>query len=205
VNQSRLTSTGVRLALGCSLSIILWLANNALISSKCIDDSRMGCVNKSFYTSPAAIHDRRLDALIQQKSKTLELIVWGSDRRILSHEISDLLHQRINFNPLNGKLWLQLTYFQKDAGISIADRAWVIARARKLTKWNLFSRSQLSHYCIVEYEKFQSVSPRLCSDLIANLPESWSNHTKAFHAQVNHDEFLAVLKLEKNKFNGVSE
>lgn len=174
-----------------------WLAINAFIASHVVDSDISEYSHSNLYVSSNATRNAFLATSIEIKSKDLEFMVWNQERRKLSQELSESLRQRINLDPFNGALWLHLSYLQKDAGVSRADRAWTIERASKLLRWNFNQRSELSYHCISEYHEFRKVSADLCSSIILNLPSSWPDAQKANRANVKLSELHVVLALEQ--------
>jgi len=179
--------------LGCTLiTISIYLATNAFLASKYVDNDKTGNLTANFYLSTAGLLDARLAATINRESKGLEFMVWRHERRELSLELSKLLQQRINATPLNGNLWSQLSYVQKDAGAELSDRAWVIERTSRMLGWNFYERSKISHYCITEYDRLNEIGPDLCSSLISNLPSAWPDSFVARHANVDINDLRSV-------------
>ena len=123
-------------------------------------------------------------------------MVWEQERGDLSHDLSQLLWQRINLDPYYGANWLQLMYLQKDAGASLSERAWTLERAATLLKRNIEDRLSISHYCVAEYVDFIKLIPDICSSLILNLPSQWSDHHTADRTKVPLDVLRSVLALE---------
>lgn len=187
-----------RVTISCALiPILFWLATNAFVASQCIDSEPIGCSMVNLYVSEPVIEDEKLNIEIDNRSKALEFMVWEHERGNLSRELRGLVRQRINLDPFNRALWLQLAYLQKETGITSDNRAWTLERAAKLSNWNLEERSKISRYCIDEYTEFRHVSARLCSSLIAKLPSRWSDQFKAQKMNVSLSKFQAVLQAEE--------
>ncbi|MFT4634929.1 MAG: hypothetical protein ACI9OI_000718 [Chitinophagales bacterium] len=187
---------------GCALIVISFLLSaNALIASNYIDLDEYRYSGVNAYIAPYISKDVRLASIIERESKGLEFMVWSHERLELSRNLSEMLHKRINFSPFNGNLWSQLSYLQRDAGVSISERAWTIERASRLLRWNFNQRSKISRYCITEYAQFELVSPELCSSLISNLPKHWSDVQKSINANVRLQDLESVILLEQAKRN----
>lgn len=190
----------MKIFLGGALIVIsFWLSTNAFIASQYVDRVENRYSKTNLYLSSRASKQATLAASINRQSKGLEYMVWRHERRNLSVRLSEILQQRINLDPFNGELWMQLNYFNKEAGVRYSDRAWAIERAAKLLKWNFDKRSLISHYCIIEYDDFHKVSPGLCASLISNLPKDWPDHQKAKKANVRLSDLQAALTLAQLK------
>ena len=187
---------------GYALIVISFLlAVNALIASNYIDLDEYRYSGANAYIARYISKDVRLASIIERESKGLEFMVWSHERLELSRDLNEMLHLRINFSPFNGNLWSQLSYLQRDAGISISERAWTIERASRLLRWNFNQRSKISHYCIAEYAQFEPVSPELCTSLISNLPKHWNDVERSTNANVRLRDLESVILLEQAKRN----
>jgi len=175
------------------------LAINAFNASSQVDDEPDLHAKANLYLASQSIRDARLAKLIGVESKGLEFMVWDSERYQLSQELSAMLQQRINIDPFNGELWVRLSYLQPDSGVDIAERAWTIDRAARLNGWNYFSRSHISHHCVVDNDQFRQLSEKLCSSLILNLPKKWSERQRAQHVGVNIDLLKNVVQRELDR------
>lgn len=202
MNRVSRKGTFFKFAISCALiSTLFWLATNAFVASQCIDSELIGCSSANLYVSSLVLEDEKLNIEIENRSKAFEFMVWEQERRNLSRELSDLVRQRINLDPFNGTLWVQLAFLQKESGASHDERAWTIERAAKLTNWNLDERSKISRYCIDEYTEFQHVGSRLCSSMIAQLPSHWSVQLTAHKMNLSISKLKAVLQAEQKLDN----
>ncbi len=184
---------------GVVMVVFSLLAINALIASRKVDGELDQYSKANMYLASQSINDARLAKLIEFESKGLEFMVWDSERRQLSQELSGMLQQRININPFNRQLWVRLSYLQPDSGVDITERAWTIDRALRLNGWDYFSRSHISHHCVVDNDQFRQLSEELCSSLILNLPEKWSERQRAQHVGVSIDVLKNVVQQEKDR------
>jgi len=197
---------GVVFFLGCVLMFVFfWLATNAYIASQYVDRKLYEYSDLNLYLDPVVLQDLKLASDIKEEAKGLEFMVWTHERAQLSRQLIEMLKHRINLSPTNGTLWSQMSYLQRDAGVSLAERAWSIERSARLLKWNFEERGKMSHYCIAEYLEFQRVSPELCSSLITNLPAKWSDAVRAKKANVQLADLRFAMKLEQVKQGRGSE
>ncbi len=177
-------------------ALFFWLAWNAYIAAQYIDtDGEI--LGESIYLSSGELRDSELANSIDRDVKRMEYLFWSQELRNLNRGLSTHLRQRINHNPFNGQLWVQLSYLQKDNGVSLADRAWTIARAARVSNWNFDQRSEISHHCIVDYSEFLALNPDLCSTMLNNLPPNWPEHAIAGKSNVKIADLRAVLELER--------
>ena len=199
--MSRDEISGDRITLlGYGLMLVFFgLASHAFTASEHVDQDNRKDLRGNLYLSSRVAKSADLASIIEIQSTDLEFMVWDHERRKLSRRLIELLRQRINIDPFDGGLWMQLMHLQADAGLSTTDRAWAIQRASKLLRWNVNERSELSYYCISEYVDFTSVAADLCSSIISNLPKKWSDPVQAAKAQVSLSDLKIVLSLEREK------
>ncbi len=181
------------------ISISTVLAVNAFFASRAVDIDSRELLGPNFYISSKELRNQRLMSLFESQARGLEFMVWERERRDLSHELSQLLWQRINLDPYYGANWLQLIFLQKEAGASSVERAWTLDRAATLLKWNIEDRLDISHYCIAEYADFIKLIADTCSSLILNLPPQWSDQRKADRTNVRLAVLRSVLALERTR------
>ena len=184
---------------GGSMLGFFWLSFHAYSASQFVDGDVTQYLGSNIYLSSDIAESHSLAASIEIESKGLEFMVWDRERQELNLKLSKLLQRRINLTPFNGPLWGQLASLQKQSGESDGDRAWVLQRASTLLRWNFNHRTELSHYCIVGYYEFQTVSADLCSSLLLNLPANFPLERIARVANVKPNDLRAVLALEEAK------
>jgi hypothetical protein len=202
VNRDNTSIRASALCLGLAFVVIFFfLAFSAFVASRVVDSDSRAEAGKNLYLSSNQSINRRLGHLLKSQSKGLEYMVWEQERGELSRSLSKILWQRINLQPLNGSNWLQLSSLQKDAGVSISDRAWTLERASTLLRWNINDTTRISHYCIAEHADFTKFIADLCSSLIAKLPSAWSDSYMAARVEVPLSVLQSVLALERAKLS----
>ncbi len=144
-------------------------------SSKCIDtenqcqDEEQGFLSKLYFSEKSA-ERLNLEREVSSDSKGFEFMVWDRERVSLSKELLSLQHRRINLQPLNGELWLELNYLNHTAGVAHAQRSWVLNRSQNIVSWNDQQRAQLVHQCVNEFEVYGQVITSSCIEILVQLP-----------------------------------
>ena len=154
INDSQGIERKIKSILSYILALLMfYLAVTAFIASMYIDKEIYNHTAPNLYLDSDVLKDRQRASVIERESKGLEFMVWSHERSKLSQALIENLKARINFSPTNGRLWAQLVYLQRDAGVNLTERAWSIERAMRLSRWNFLMRSEL---CLL----YTSPSPR---------------------------------------------
>jgi len=157
----------------------LSLSYASFLSSECIDietkclDSKPGFF-KGLYISDSALQHAKLKREVVLESAGFEFMVWDRERRDLSNTLLALQHQRINLQPLNDQLWLELNYFNENAQMDTAERSWGVGRAYQIAGWHHKQRAKLIYYCVTELEVDAAVVSDVCAEVLGRLPSYWS-------------------------------
>lgn len=151
----------------------------SLVSSACVDeenqcmDAERDFLSKLYYSESSGQY-AKLKREFASESKSFEFMVWDRERTSLSKALLSLQHQRINLQPLDDELWLELNYLNQNALVTHSERSWALNRSEEVVGWNHEQSAQLVHHCVNEYEFYGQVITSSCVKNLVHLPADWS-------------------------------
>jgi len=175
----------------------------SFLSSVCVDAQKQcleegrGSLSK-LYFSDDNLQYAKLTREVFSESKGFEFMVWDHERTNLARNLLTAQHQRINLQPLNDELWLELNYLNSNARVDHSERSWALNRSEKIAGWNYEESAKIVHFCVNEYELYGQITTSSCVAKLVDLPGYWSLRQWATKANLN-SERLARARSEALK------
>jgi len=152
------------------LSVSAWQAMDGLAGDFA---SSVNMSSGSFnpYIDNRLVSQQQLSGQTRVLRQRLEFMVWPQERQQLSQNLVQLLQQKINLDPMNSSLWVQLSLAQADANIELAERISTIRRGLLLSRWSRDNRLILTRPCVLEYQELTKLEPDLCHELLNQIAD----------------------------------
>jgi len=139
--------------------------------------SDLGAGNKfttSFSLTPSYEQARQarqnLESQIDELRLRLDFMVFEKERIEIQESLTELLHQHINANPFSSSSWRDLVFLHSSASVLESEYKATFEITKRLSKWNEEERALLLNRCVNDYQRLNQISPKLCADLLANIP-----------------------------------
>ncbi|GHA08318.1 hypothetical protein GCM10008090_17720 [Arenicella chitinivorans] len=189
---------GIAVLLGLCFA---WLGKQAIESAYHLGESPPEGLNLFSVSQAQFAAQNTLTQSIDQ----LEVNVWGQERSVLIGRVESLLQLQINQTPFDAQNWRALVEVQAEAAGGVEDRAWTLAQDWKFNNWNESTRFDITHHCVDEYEMFNVVAPRLCGQLIRNLPATSNKRVLARFLGVTEARLAQVLVAEGLRYEELNQ
>jgi len=193
------------LLIALAVIFLISLAISSIAISNCIDE-QYRCQNidtdlplNKLYIRRSASKSHQLKKEYLDNVESLEFMTWDRERVSLAKRLLSIQYQRLNLNPLNAQIWLDLNNLSLIAGVEKNERDWVLDKSIGVAGWNYQNSPVLIYHCVITVLDSPNHSSLVCSDVLLNLPSGAISHN-ARNANIsvqNLKKAIAIVRSNK--------